>query len=77
MVMPGSVSFFESTIRHLGGLLSIYQLTGDILFLQKAEMVGQVLEYSYGTPEQRKDTHGLPYGELKLDQVNISHKNFH
>lgn len=30
------VNLFESTIRILGGLLSTYHLTGDIVFLDKA-----------------------------------------
>lgn len=30
------VNLFESTIRILGGLLSVYSLTGDTLFLDKA-----------------------------------------
>jgi hypothetical protein len=31
------VSFFETTIRALGGLLSAYELSGDMVFLLKAE----------------------------------------
>uniref|UniRef100_F6YTW6 mannosyl-oligosaccharide 1,2-alpha-mannosidase n=1 Tax=Equus caballus TaxID=9796 RepID=F6YTW6_HORSE len=31
------VNLFESTIRILGGLLSAYHLSGDHLFLEKAE----------------------------------------
>ncbi|CBY34738.1 unnamed protein product [Oikopleura dioica] len=58
--IPAIVSFFESNIRHLGGLLSIYQLTGDQLFLEKAEMVGQVLEKAF------KGEKGMPYGRLDL-----------
>lgn len=30
------VNLFESTIRILGGLLSTYHLTGDLMFLDKA-----------------------------------------
>ena len=30
------VSVFETNIRYLGGLLSIFSLTGDIVFKQKA-----------------------------------------
>ena len=30
------VSVFETTIRYLGGLLSIFSLTGDIVFREKA-----------------------------------------
>jgi mannosyl-oligosaccharide alpha-1,2-mannosidase len=31
----GSYSMFETTIRILGGLLSVYDLTGDDAFLKK------------------------------------------
>lgn len=61
---PGDISFFESNIRHLGGLLSIYQLTGDSMFLDKAEMVGDILEFAYGDSKLQEKTHGLPYGEI-------------
>ena len=37
------LSFFETTIRLLGGLLSVYDLTGDDLFLQKAQSVADKL----------------------------------
>lgn len=40
------VNLFESTIRILGGLLSIYHLSGDPLFLSKA--VGLNLHLSLG-----------------------------
>lgn len=39
----GRINVFENTIRVLGGLLSIYSLTNDQLFLIKAKMVGEVL----------------------------------
>ena len=37
------VSFFETTIRVLGGLLSAYALSGDKVFLEKARIVGDGL----------------------------------
>ena len=37
------LSFFETTIRLLGGLLSAYDLTGDDLFLQKAQSIADKL----------------------------------
>ena len=39
----GKVSFFETTIRDLGGLLSAYDLTGDAELLAKARQVGDGL----------------------------------
>jgi hypothetical protein len=38
----GKVSFFETTIRDLGGLLSAYDMTGDKVLLDKAKEVGNV-----------------------------------
>ena len=35
-------SLFETSIRIIGGLVSAYHLTGDLMFLKKAEEVGQV-----------------------------------
>ncbi|XP_020037496.1 endoplasmic reticulum mannosyl-oligosaccharide 1,2-alpha-mannosidase isoform X3 [Castor canadensis] len=39
------VNLFESTIRILGGLLSTYHLSGDSLFLRKAEAVEEVTKH--------------------------------
>ena len=52
----------------MGGLLSIYQLTGDSMFLDKAEMVGDILEFAYGDSKLQEKTHGLPYGEINPAQ---------
>ena len=44
-------SFFETTIRHLGGLLSIYHLTKDEMYLRKVFLFrkSSVLDtYIYG-----------------------------
>lgn len=40
---PRSVSFFETTIRALGGLLAAYELSKDKVFLDKADVSGWVL----------------------------------
>merc|ERR1719215_1818723 len=37
------VSTFETTIRNLGGMLSAYELSGDVVFLGKAEDLGSRL----------------------------------
>ena len=44
------VSLFEITIRVLGGLLSAYELSGDSLFLQKAEDLGARMLPHYTVP---------------------------
>jgi len=38
-----SLSFFETTIRYLGGFLSAYDLTGEEVLLQKAKELGDYL----------------------------------
>lgn len=42
-------SLFETTIRHVGGLLSAYELSGknNITLVQKAEQVARELAYAF------------------------------
>ncbi|HYX40195.1 MAG TPA: glycoside hydrolase family 47 protein, partial [Pyrinomonadaceae bacterium] len=54
------VQNFEITIRHLGGLLSIYQLTGDRRFLALAEDLGTRLLPVFDSPT------GIPYRFVNL-----------
>ena len=54
------VKNFEVTIRLLGGLLSGYQLTGDVRLLHKAEDLGQRLLPVFNSPT------GLPYTYVNL-----------
>lgn len=63
---PGDVSVFETTIRSLGGLLSAYDLSGDKVFLEKAEDLGKKLQKAYNTKS------GLPHGSVNL-QSGSSH----
>lgn len=56
----GDVSGFETTIRSLGGLLSAYDLSGDKVFLEKADDLGAKLFKAYDTPS------GLPRGSVNL-----------
>ena len=65
---PGDVSVFETTIRSLGGLLSAYDLSGDKVFLDKAEDLGKRLQKAYNTKS------GLPHGSVNL--VTGSSHNF-
>ncbi|CAO2656465.1 Nn.00g052680.m01.CDS01 [Neocucurbitaria sp. VM-36] len=44
------VNVFETTIRHLGGLLSSYELSGDKRLLNKAREVGEMLHHAFDTP---------------------------
>jgi len=58
--VKGGVSVFETTIRNLGGLLSAYDLSGDKIFLEKADDLGTRLMRSF---ESRT---GIPYGTTEL-----------
>lgn len=55
-----SVQVFEITIRHLGGLLAAYQLTGDSRLLALADDLGRRLLPAFDTPT------GLPYRYVNL-----------
>ena len=48
------VPFFEAIIRYLGGLLSAYSLTGEPIFLSKADDIGRALLPAFNT------TSGIP-----------------
>ena len=48
---PQTISFFETTIRCLGGLLAAHDLTGSRLFLEKAEDLGsRIVPVFLGSP---------------------------
>ena len=54
------ISFFETTIRCLGGLLSAYELSGDAMFLEKAKLLGEKLLIAFKLPN------GLPMATVNL-----------
>ena len=58
-----SVSVFETTIRSLGGLLSAYDLSGDPVFLEKADDLGSRLIRAFETPN------GIPFGKTALNET--------
>lgn len=52
---PGSatlevINVFETNVRHLGGLLGAYDLSGDQRLLDKAVEVGDMLYAAFDTP---------------------------
>lgn len=55
------VSFFETTIRSLGGLLAAYDLSGDEVFLEKANDLGKRLFKAVDS-----NPLGIPYGQVNL-----------
>jgi len=58
--LPKAVSFFETTIRCLGGLLSAHELSGKPVLLAKALDVGEALSRAFATPS------GLPFAQINL-----------
>ena len=56
----GSVSVFETTIRALGGLLSAFDLSGEIVFLEKARDLGGRLSRAFETSS------GIACGQIGL-----------
>jgi len=53
-------SVFETTIRSLGGLLSAYDWSGDKVFLEKAQDLGDRLAKAFDAPG------GIPLGQINL-----------
>ncbi|KHJ90241.1 glycosyl hydrolase family 47 [Oesophagostomum dentatum] len=51
----GDLSVFETNIRFVGGLLSIYALTNDKMYVEKAEAIAKLLLPAFDTPT------GIPY----------------
>jgi hypothetical protein len=56
----GSIPFFETVIRYVGGLLSAYHLSGDHVFLDAAETISAELLPVFGTVS------GLPAFSVNL-----------
>lgn len=53
--MNMQLSFFETVIRYLGGMLSAYALSHEPILLQKADQLAGVLAPVFGTAS------GLPF----------------
>ncbi|RCN42497.1 Mannosyl-oligosaccharide 1,2-alpha-mannosidase C52E4.5 family protein, partial [Ancylostoma caninum] len=56
----GTLSVFETTIRFLGGLLSLYALTNEKFYIEKARSVGEALLPAFNTPS------GIPKSNLDM-----------
>lgn len=63
------VNTFETTIRVLGGLLSMHSLTGDQLFLQKADEMGSRLYHAFD-----ESGHHPPATDVDLSKLTASHR---
>uniref|UniRef100_A0A1W7RB10 alpha-1,2-Mannosidase n=1 Tax=Hadrurus spadix TaxID=141984 RepID=A0A1W7RB10_9SCOR len=62
------ISIFETNIRFVGGLLSCYAMTGDVMFKEKADQIAQKLLPAFNTPT------GIPFALINL-KTGIS-KNY-
>ncbi|KAH9447168.1 hypothetical protein Pst134EA_029210 [Puccinia striiformis f. sp. tritici] len=62
-----AISFFETVIRYMGGLISAYDLSGDELMLERAEELAEWLVPAFGTasgfPPSRYQMGSNPSGE--------------
>ncbi|KAF7186079.1 Mannosyl-oligosaccharide 1,2-alpha-mannosidase MNS1 [Pseudocercospora fuligena] len=64
-----TVNVFETTIRHLGGLLSAYDLSEDRRLLEKAIEFGEMLLKAFDTPNHMPITRWKPQEALNNRQV--------
>jgi mannosyl-oligosaccharide alpha-1,2-mannosidase len=64
-----SINVFETTIRHLGGFLSAYDLSGDARLLEKATEFGEMLLKAFDTPNRMPITRWDPRKALTGSQV--------
>ena len=73
----GEISVFETNIRYVGGLLTLYSFTGDSLFKEKAVHIVDKLLPAFKTPT------GIPYAlvnmrtgvSVKICEVIFIHNN--
>jgi mannosyl-oligosaccharide alpha-1,2-mannosidase len=64
-----NINVFETTIRHLGGFLSAYDLSGDARLLEKATEFGEMLLKAFDTPNRMPITRWDPKKALTGTQV--------
>jgi mannosyl-oligosaccharide alpha-1,2-mannosidase len=58
------INVFETTIRHLGGFLAAYDLSGDERLLKKAKEFGDMLIVAFDTPNRMPITRWYPRNAL-------------
>ncbi|GAB1737943.1 hypothetical protein NU219Hw_g2456t1 [Hortaea werneckii] len=64
-----TINVFETTIRHLGGFLSAYDMSGDRRLLQKAKEFGEMLIRAFDTPNRLPITRWKPQEYIKGPQM--------
>jgi len=60
-----TINVFETTIRHLGGFLAAYDLSGDKRLLDKAQEFGEMLIRAFDTPNHLPITRWKPQEYLR------------
>ncbi|KJY01610.1 glycoside hydrolase family 47 protein [Zymoseptoria brevis] len=63
-----TVNVFETTIRHLGGFLAAYDLSGDKRLLARAKDFGEMLLKAFDTPNRMPITRWKPQAALNGPQ---------
>ena len=63
-----TINVFETTIRHLGGFLSAYDVSGDKRCLEMAKRFGEMLLVAFDTPNRMPITRWKPQEALKGPQ---------
>lgn len=58
------ISVFEVNIRFIGGFLSLYALTGDLLFKEKAKYVADKMNIAFMSPSK------IPYAKINFHTNN-------
>ncbi|EON68955.1 hypothetical protein W97_08213 [Coniosporium apollinis CBS 100218] len=69
-----TVNVFETTIRHLGGLLSAYELSGEKTLLAKAIEVGEMLYVAFDTPNRMPITR-WDFSKAQVGEPQVAHEN--
>ncbi|KAK5118614.1 hypothetical protein LTR85_008079 [Meristemomyces frigidus] len=59
-----TINVFETTIRHLGGFLAAYDMSGDQRLLEKAKEFGEMLIRAFDTPNHLPITRWKPQAAL-------------
>jgi len=70
-IQDPSCNFFETTIRHLGGLLSAYDLSGETVLLHKAVELGNMLYMAFDTP-MRMPSVSLDFDKARKGELRPS-----
>lgn len=69
LFQTSDISVFETNIRFIGGLLSCFALTGDVIFKERAQQIADKLLPAFQTPT------GIPNALVNL-KTGVSSSSF-